>query len=323
MSEPSPPVVPRLELKAALLLALFVLLLAGSVMYVLYARGTFEPTQRLVLIADDAEGVRVGMDMTFSGFPIGRVHRVELGADGTARILIDVPKRDAHWLRTSSVFTLVRGVVGSTNIRAYSGILTDPPLPEGSERRVLIGDAAAEIPGMIASVRELIQNLTALTAVESALGTSLGNVQALTERLKEKHGALGVLLGNDADARKVIAVLERTNALIARADELARRVDGVVARADQQVLGPGGVMPATRETIAQLGTLLGDARATLQRVDTVLKEAQAVASNARVATTDLGALRAEVEASLRKVEQLVNEVNRLWPFARDTELKLR
>lgn len=323
MSEPSPPVVPRLELKAALLLALFVLLLAGSVMYVLYARGTFEPTQRLVLIADDAEGVRVGMDMTFSGFPIGRVHRVELGADGTARILIDVPKRDAHWLRTSSVFTLVRGVVGSTNIRAYSGILTDPPLPEGSERRVLIGDAAAEIPGMIASVRELIQNLTALTAVESALGTSLGNVQALTERLKEKHGALGVLLGNDADARKVIAVLERTNALIARADELARRVDGVVARADQQVLGPGGVMPTTRETIAQLGTLLGDARATLQRVDTVLKEAQAVASNARVATTDLGALRAEVEASLRKVEQLVNEVNRLWPFARDTELKLR
>ncbi|HSW07550.1 MAG TPA: mammalian cell entry protein, partial [Aquabacterium sp.] len=40
------------------------------------------------------------------------------------------------------------------------------------------------------------------------------------------------------------------------------------------------------------------------------------------ASTDLGALRAEVEASLRKVEQLVNEVNRRWPFARDTELKL-
>jgi len=30
-----------------------------------------------------------------------------------------------------------------------------------------------------------------------------------------------------------------------------------------------------------------------------------VASNVRVATTDLGALRAEVEVSLRKVEQLV------------------
>ncbi len=47
-----------------------------------------------------------------------------------------------------------------------------------------------------------------------------------------------------------------------------------------------------------------------------------MASNVRVATTDLGALRAEVEVSLRKVEYLVDEVNRKWPFARDTELKL-
>ena len=36
----------------------------------------------------------------------------------------------------------------------------------------------------------------------------------------------------------------------------------------------------------------------------------------------LGALRTEVEASLRKVESLVNDINRRWPFARDTEVKL-
>jgi phospholipid/cholesterol/gamma-HCH transport system substrate-binding protein len=47
-----------------------------------------------------------------------------------------------------------------------------------------------------------------------------------------------------------------------------------------------------------------------------------VGANARVASTDLGALRSEVELSLRKVSQLVDEVNRKWPFARDTELKL-
>jgi phospholipid/cholesterol/gamma-HCH transport system substrate-binding protein len=29
-----------------------------------------------------------------------------------------------------------------------------------------------------------------------------------------------------------------------------------------------------------------------------------------------------VDASLRKVEHLVNEINRKWPFKRDTELKL-
>jgi phospholipid/cholesterol/gamma-HCH transport system substrate-binding protein len=47
-----------------------------------------------------------------------------------------------------------------------------------------------------------------------------------------------------------------------------------------------------------------------------------VGANARVATEDLGSLRAEVEVSLRKVTTLVDEVNRKWPFTRDTEIKL-
>jgi len=81
-------------------------------------------------------------------------------------------------------------------------------------------------------------------------------------------------------------------------------------------------MPETRATIVQLNTLLGEARNSLKKVDAVLVEAQAVGANARVATDDLGALRAEVESSLRKVDGLVNEINRKWPFARNTEIKL-
>jgi phospholipid/cholesterol/gamma-HCH transport system substrate-binding protein len=322
-ASPEPPPVAHLEFKAALLLALLALLLAGSVLYVMYARGMFEATQQLVLVADDSEGVTVGMDMTFSGFPIGRVRRIELAEDGSARIVIDVPKKDARWLRESSVFTLVRGLVGNVNIRAYSGVLADPPLPDGAERRVLVGDATAEIPQLVAASRDLVRNLTTLSNADSALSTTLGNVQAATERLKGRHGALGLLLGNDEDAKKLLAALDRTNALLARVDGLTGRIDGMVARADAQVFGPEGVMPETRAAIVQLNGTLADARSTLKQVDKLLAEAQEVATNAKVASSDLGTLRAEVEASLRKVERLVDEINRRWPFARDTELKLR
>jgi phospholipid/cholesterol/gamma-HCH transport system substrate-binding protein len=57
-------------------------------------------------------------------------------------------------------------------------------------------------------------------------------------------------------------------------------------------------------------------------VDAVLAEAQGIGANVRGATTDLGSLRAEVEANLRKIEGMINELNRKWPFARDTEVKL-
>ena len=172
-----------LQIKAAALLLFTLALIVGSGLYLLYARGAFEPTQTLVLTADDSEGVVVGMDMTFSGFPIGRVRRIELSEDGNARIVLDVPLKDAHWLRQSSVFTLVRGVVGGTNIRAYSGMLSDPILPAGAVRPVLRGDATAEIPQLMASARELLGNLNALTAEDAALGRSLGQARELTERL--------------------------------------------------------------------------------------------------------------------------------------------
>lgn len=316
MNEPAStkPPVAHLEFKAALLLVLLLILLAGSTVYVMYARGVFESTQELVLLADDSEGVRPGMDLTFSGFPIGRVRKIELAPDGAARIVIDIPRKDAHWLRTSSVFTLTRGLVGGTSIKAFSGVPDDPPLPDGAVRRVLIGDASAEIPRLVAAAKDLLQNLTALTAPDAPLAASLANTQAVTARLKER-GALNVLFGNDADAKKVIATLDRTNALLARFNALTDK-------ADAQVFGADGVMNETRATIVALKAALADTRATLKRVDAVLEETQAIAANTRAATTDLGALRTEVEVNLRKIEQLVDQVNRLWPFKRDTELRL-
>ncbi len=312
---PALPTPAHLEFKAAMLLLALALLVGGAALYLAFARGAFEATQKLVLVAEDAEGVGVGMDLTFAGFPIGRVHHVELAPDGNAHILVDVPLHDAHWLRTSSVFAMQRGVVGNTNIRAYTGVLTDPPLPDGAVRTVLRGDATAEIPRLMAEARQLLQNLNAMSNEGSSINQSLAGVKAFTDKLNAPGGALGALLGSDTQTAKLMAALDRTNTLLAR-------LDGLAAKADTQVFGADGVMRDTRTTVTQLNAMLVDARASLKKVDTVLEEAKAVGANARVATTDLGVLRADVETSLRNIDQLINELNRKWPFARDTELKL-
>ena len=314
--------VPHLLLKARLLMVFTFVLVVATVLYLLYARGAFDATQRLVLTTDNAEGVAVGMDMTFSGFPIGRVRKVELAPTGDVRILIDVAQKDAHWLRTTSVFTLVRGIVGGTSIRAYSGVLTDPALPPGSERPVLRGDAAAELPRVIATAREVLENVNQMTAEDASLRTTLANVQAITERLKGPQGLLGAAFGNESDARKVLTTLDRTNALLARLEGLVGRTDAVVGKADAQVFGPDGAMRDVRATVNQLNGLLADTRASLKKVDGVLVEAQGAAANVKTATQDLAPLRSEVESNLRKIEALIDEINRKWPFKRDTEVRV-
>ena len=314
-----PPEQDHLEFKAVLLLSFMLALIVAAALYVMYARGLFESTQKLVLVSDDSEGVVVGMNLTFSGFPIGRVRRIELADDGKARIVVDVASKDAHWLRQSSVFTVVRGLVGGTNIRAYTGLLTDKPLEDGAERTVLQGDAAAEVPKLIAAAKDLLESVSSLVSSQGALGASFGNLQTLTAKINGPGGALTVLLGGQDEAKKLITTLDRTNALLSR-------VDGLAAKADTQVFGDKtgekGLLPETRATVVQLNALLGDARTSLKKVDAVLVEAQAVGANVKDGTSELNLLRGEVESSLRKIDGLVNEINRKWPFARDAEVKL-
>jgi phospholipid/cholesterol/gamma-HCH transport system substrate-binding protein len=198
--------------------------------------------------------------------------------------------------------------VGETRIRAYSGILTDPPLEDGAQRTVLRGDTTAEIPRLVASARALLENLDNMTRSDSDLNTSFANINAATGKLTGKYGLLGGALGSDDEARKLMQTLQR--------------VDTLLIKADQRVFGKQGLMDDSQAAIVQLNVVLKDASTTLKKVDAVLVEAQAIGANAKVATKDLGQLRAEVDASLRKVTRLVDEINRKWPFARDPELKL-
>lgn len=308
MTDPLPDEPAHVETKAIILLALLGALIVAFVLYVMYARGVFEPTQRLVLTTENSEGVIPGMDLSFAGFPIGRVRLVALGPDGKVQIVVDVSKSDARWLRASSVFTLERSVVGETRLRAYTGMLDDAALPAGAVRPVLRGDVTTEIPGLVASTRALLDNLGNLTAEGSSMANSLANLQTLSGRLSGKYGLLSGALG-ELEAGKFVQTLQR--------------VDGLLAKTDQRLYGKQGVVDDAQAAIGELKGVLQDARATLTKVDAVLLEAQAVGQNARLASDDLGALRGEVDASLRKVNRLVDQVNRTWPFgAQPEEIKL-
>lgn len=311
---PPPPAIPHAEAKAFALIVLTLALLAAFVLYVMAARGVFEKTQRLLLLAENSEGVVVGMDMTFSGFPIGRVERIELGEDGKAHIHIDVAQKDARWLRTSSVFTLERGMVGGARLRAYSGLLDDPPLPDNARREALIGDAAAGIPQLVSTLSRLVENLEHISAADSPLNASLGNVKTFTGTLTGRHGALAGILG-ESGARQIVTALERTNRLLAQTDARLFGKDGVMDGAQRAA----SEIPAA---VAEAHALLSDARASMKKVDAALGDVRVIAANARVATDDLDVLRNEVDASLRKLSGLVDEINRKWPFARARELQL-
>jgi len=323
VAAPAGALTPRhLGVKVGILIAVTITVAVGFVGWVLYARGTFEDYNRLALVADNVEGVSVGMDLTYAGFPIGRVRRLSLGNDGKARIHFRVPASEAHWLRTTTVFTLEVPLFGAPKIRAFSGNLKDPPLPDRSERAILRGDVNDEIPRMVATIRQALENVEIMTARDSSLQQSINNVGAVTARMAGKYGVLGGVLGTEDNARKIIASIDRANALLANLGGVSQKLDAMLAKTDQRLYGAGGIADETQKAVAQANTMLSEVRDRLKAVDVILADAQAASGNVRTATGDLGALRGEVEASLRKVTALIEEINRKWPFERDTKIKL-
>lgn len=316
------PLIKNLEFKVGLLLALTLILAASFLVYALYARGAFERTQRLTLVTEDAEGVSAGMVMTFAGFPVGQVERMDLTETGQVRIEMAIPVKDAKWLRSTSVFTLERAIVGGAKIRAFSTSLKDPILEDGAERPLYTGDTTKEIPEIIAQVKSILANVETMTKGDSSINQSLANVRTLTERMTGEHGVVGGLLGSPENSRKVVQAIDRANTLLTTLNGVSLKVDSVLAKTDQRVFGQGGVLDESQKAVVQINAILTDVRESLKKADAILADGQAISADVKEATTDIGELRSQVDDSLAKVNHLINEINRKWPFAREVEVKL-
>jgi phospholipid/cholesterol/gamma-HCH transport system substrate-binding protein len=297
--------------RAKFLIGLTALLLVGAVVFILHARGAFESSQRLILITDDSEGATVGMSLTFAGFQLGRVTRIRLGEDGNAHIEVDIPQSEAHWLKVSSVFTLERNLLGGTRLKAYSGILEDPVLPDGAVRPLLRGDATADIPKVAGTARELLENLQALTGRNSPLVRSLEAIEVASQRLASDRGALAVLMGNTQGADQLQEAIGDLQQLIAATNE---KVLGL-----QPSSNSGSTLESVNKTLQATEATLRKAQESLNKLDAVLDDTKAITRNARAASQDLEQLRYEVEASLRTADELMRDVQRVWPLSQDPE----
>ena len=312
----------RMHFKVGLFAAVSLLLGAAFLVYLLHARGFFEDTYRLNLAAASADGVTPGVALTFSGIQIGSVTSLGLNDNGGIIIQVELPARNAKWLKENSSFTLDKPIVGTARIRVDSPDLSAPALPENSTMLLLTSDISKEIPVLVERVKAILANVEHLTRRDGEIVTSLANVQTVTGRMTGEYGMLEGLLGSPEKARTVTDSLDKTRALVAKLDGIALKMDGMVVKTDQWLFDQGGVAESTRESLAQVRLMLDDAQASLKKADAVMANAVDISANVKEGTEDLVRLRTEIDDAVRKVNGLVNEINKKWPFARDPEVKL-
>jgi phospholipid/cholesterol/gamma-HCH transport system substrate-binding protein len=312
----------NLHLKVGIFAVTVIVLTLGFVFYVLHARGFFERQQHLQLAASSAEGISPGMTISFSGMPIGQVTGVELSDAGGIVIQAEVSQDGAKWVRTDSTFTLDKPLVGGAKIKVSSPNLSSPRLPDHATVLLLTSDPTQEIPVLIERIKNILANVEHITRKDGELNGTLANVKTVTTRMTGKYGVLEGVLGSEENARPVVNSLKNLENLTARLNQVSARVDAMLVKTDRWLFAADGLSEQSKQSLAQVRAMLADAQVSLKRVDALLKNAVDISANVKDGTQDLAKLRADVDDSVRKANDLLNDINRMWPFGKDAEMKL-
>lgn len=312
----------NLHLKVGFFVITVLALALAFMAYVLYARGFFEQRMNLQLAAVSADGISPGMPVTFSGMPIGQVTGVSLNEAGGIVIDAEISRDGARWLRIDSTFNLDKPLVGGAKINVETPDLASPPLPEDIMLMLQVSDPTKEIPVLIERVKNILANVEHITRQDGELNSTLANAKTITTRMTGKYGVLEGMLGSEENARPVIATLKNFEALSARLDQVSARVDAMLAKTDRWLFAEDGMSEQSKQALAQVRAMLVDAQVSLKRVDELLKNAVDISANVKDGTQDLGKLRMDVDDSVRKANDLLNSINRMWPFGSDADMKL-
>ena len=112
------------------------------------------------------------------------------------------------------------------------------------------------------------------------------------------------------------------------ADQLQEAIGDLqqlIAATNEKVMGlppssnSGSTLESVNKTLQATEATLRKAQESLNKLDAVLDDTKAITRNARAASQDLEQLRYEVEASLRTADELMRDVQRVWPLSQDPE----
>ncbi len=279
----------NIQFKVGLFIIATTLLIGSALGYVAYRKGLFSKEHIFSLSSVSGENLTEGMPVVFSGFKIGRVNSLELNSEGIVMIRIKVPDRHVKWIRTDSIFTLEKPLIGSARINVTTANLNAAPLSDETVPRVV---EANDINETVQNIRPLIEKINKIA----------DNVDRITSDFSNPQGDINKILRNARD------ITQQTGTIL-------KKVDAMASKTDQGIYGPDGLLPAVRTILVDLIVKLG-------KLDPAFAHVSQITAEAADSTRDLKLLRREIDDTVDAINSLVHDIDRLIPLKKEKQIRL-
>jgi phospholipid/cholesterol/gamma-HCH transport system substrate-binding protein len=285
----------KIEFKVGLFVTITTLLIVASLAFIAYKKGVFTHVYTYTLSATSGDGLTEGLPVEFSGFKIGQVYSLELSDDGSVSVKIRIPQRHAKWIRNDSAFTLDRPIIGSARIVVTTPNLNSPELPPEKVVPLVRLDSIDEL---IKTMQPIIQKIDRTAT----------NIEKTTAAFAGKKSLVEMAIGKKESVDALYESINKTR-------DILTKVDKITAKTDEKLYGDAGLL-------AQVSAILKDLIGKLKKLDTTIDNVNKITSNAADSTEDLGKTKAELDAMIQSLGDLVKEIDRRIPFKKEPRMKL-
>lgn len=312
-----------IERKVGLFILITTALIVASVVYIAYKKDMFTPTHTYTLASKSGDNLTEGMPVVFSGFKIGKVENLELNDDGFVMIRISIPRRHVKWLRTDTRFILEKPIIGTPRIVVITESFIHPLLDERTVREMAVTSDINEIVktvqpvlDRVSSIATSVDKLTAALAnPQGDLNRTLANAQVLTSKLSQKDSLLEMAVADRESVKSVQTALSQVKDITGQVDAILKKVDALADKTDASLYGRDGAL-------ISVSRILKDLLAKLQKLETTVDNVNRVSADAAGATGDLKRLRLDLEGTIRSINELAGNIDRLVPLKKEPEINL-
>lgn len=306
----------KIEFKVGLFVLIISLLIVTAIGYVAYKKGLFARDQFFTLSSRSGDDLTEGMPVLFSGFKIGRVDALELNNTGHVLITVRIFQDHVKWIRADSIFSLNRPLIGSPRIIVTTKNLSSPPLLPKTIKEILtvndINDTIAQIQPLVEKVNLILDHMETITAdladSEGNVNKILRNTEKMTSRLSQKDSLLEMTVGRQESVDAVHEALKKTR-------DILTKVDAMASKTDAQIYGNEGVLP-------NVVKILKDLQVKLEKLSKTVDNINNASTNMSDATTDFKSLRRDLDAGVKAIGDLANDLDKMIPFKKTPEMKL-
>ncbi|HOI75617.1 MAG TPA: hypothetical protein PLO63_15840 [Syntrophales bacterium] len=304
------------NLKVGLFLTIMALLAIVFLSYMAHKKGIFEPTSTFTLSSKTGEDLAEGMPIHFAGFRIGRIDELELNDQGMVIIKVKVPRRHVKWIRTNSIFSLYKPLIGSPRLIVSTENMASPVLPEDKVLELVvvndINEAIKQLTPIIEEVGQIVSHIEAITGnladPKGSVNKILRNAEQVTANFTEKKSIAEMALGDPESVKSLHESVKKIRDILVKLDDMA-------GKTDVELYGKDGVLPLVR-------SILADVLVKLQKLNKALDNITKVTSDAAASTKDLHLLRNDIDATIQSIGRTVEDLDRIVPLKKEREIKL-